>query len=40
MIEGMVNPFERIMRCIRFSVTLPLGESYRFLFFLNFFAVE
>ena len=22
-IEGMVNPFERIMQCIRFSVKLP-----------------
>ena len=32
MIEGMVNPFERIMRCIRLSVKLPLGEAYSLLF--------
>ena len=33
MIEEMVNPFERIMRCVRFSVKLPLGAAYSLLFF-------
>ena len=28
MIEAMVNPFERIMRCIRFSVKLSLRGAY------------
>ena len=36
MIEGMVNPFEDIMRCIRFSVKLPVGKAYSLLFFAKF----
>ena len=33
MIKGMVNPFESIIRCMRFHVKLPLGEAYNLLFF-------
>ena len=33
MIEGMINPFESIMRCIRFFAKLPLDEIHSFLFF-------
>lgn len=30
-------PFKGIMRCKRFSVKLPLGDTYRLLFFAPFF---
>ena len=33
MIEEIVNPFERIMQCIRYSVKLLLLEAYSLLFF-------